>query len=217
MKKIITTILIFCFVISGCSSETTNQSTNTKTIESITTLPAITNEQNPIATINVNGYGTMKFELFADVDQSTKNFIELANSGFYNGLTFHRLIPDFVIQGGDPQGTGMGGPGYAIKGEFANNGVENNHIHQIGSLAFARSSQPDSAGSQFYIVTGTNVSNLDGQYAVFGQLVEGLDVLKELNKAPTEGELPVPTITIDSITIDTKGVNYDPVEKLPNV
>ena len=117
MKKIITTILIFCFVISGCSSETTNQSTNTKTIESITTLPAITNEQNPIATINVNGYGTMKFELFADVDQSTKNFIELANSGFYNGLTFHRLIPDFVIQGGDPQGTGMGGPGYAIKGD----------------------------------------------------------------------------------------------------
>ena len=218
MKKILTTVLLFTLVLSGCGSKSNStQSTNSQTIDSLTTLPPIQNEQNPIATIDVDGYGAMKFELFPDVDQSTKNFIELANNGFYNGLTFHRLIPDFVIQGGDPQGTGMGGPGYSIKGEFKNNGVENNHKHQIGSLAFARSTQPNSAGSQFYIVTGSNVENLDGQYAVFGQMIEGLDVLKQLNQAPTEGELPVPTIKINSISIDTKGVDYGTVEKLPNV
>lgn len=176
------------------------------------------NEQMPIATIEVENYGTMKFELYPDVKQTTNNFIYLANQGFYNGTTFHRLVKDFMIQGGDPNGDGTGGPGYSIKGEFNKNGVVNEHRHEVGAIAMARSADNDSAGSQFYIVTGNKASSLEGQYAVFGKIVEGMDVLKKLNDAPvnTETELLTPPIKITSISVDSFGKTYPEPEKLPN-
>lgn len=196
MKKIILLVLTFFGIsLSGCGNK---QETN-----------------NPIATIEVDGYGTMKFELFPDVTQTTNNFINLANSGFYNGLTFHRLVKDFMIQGGDPAGDGTGGPGYSIKGEFNKNGIVNEHKHEIGAIAMARSSDPNSAGSQFYIVTGNDAKSLEGSYAVFGKLIEGKDVLDKLNNAPVDNqtELLTPPIKITSIVVDTKGVNYPEPEK----
>ena len=129
---------------------------------------------NPIVTIQMKDGGVMKAELYPDIAPITvKNFVDLAAKGFYNGLIFHRVIPDFMIQGGDPEGTGMGGPGYCIKGEFSANGVRNDLKHTRGVLSMARANDPDSAGSQFFIMTTTS-PHLDGQYAAFGKVTEGM-------------------------------------------
>ncbi|MGL5379868.1 peptidylprolyl isomerase [Clostridium sp.] len=170
---------------------------------------------NPIATIEVEGYGTMEAELYPDkAPETVKNFISLANDGFYDGLIFHRIIKGFMIQGGDPEGTGMGGPGYSIKGEFSSNGFENDVKHEKGVLSMARSGYPDSAGSQFFIVSG-DASHLDGDYAAFGKLISGEDVLDKLESVKTGGQdRPVEDIVIKSIKIDTKGVKYDEPQKL---
>jgi peptidyl-prolyl cis-trans isomerase B (cyclophilin B) len=176
--------------------------------------PELVVEENPVATIVVKDYGTMTFELYPnDAPQTVYNFIELANSGFYNGLTFHRLIEDFVVQGGDPDGTGTGGPGYTIEGEFPSNGVANPHQHEVGTLAMARSQDPDSAGSQFYIVTGEEGASLSDDYTAFGMITSGQDVLTALNTAPVDGETPTEPIVIESVTVDTKGVDYPSPEK----
>lgn len=177
--------------------------------------PELVVEENPVATIVVKDYGTMTFELYPnDAPQTVYNFIELANSGFYNGLTFHRLIEDFVIQGGDPDGTGTGGPGYTIEGEFPSNGVANPHQHEVGTLAMARSQDPNSAGSQFYIVTGEEGTSLSEDYTAFGMITSGQEVLTALNTAPVNGETPTEPIIIESVTVDTKGVEYPSPEKL---
>ena len=141
---------------------------------------------NPIITITMKNGGVIKAELYPDIAPiSVENFIKLASSGFYNGLTFHRVIPGFMIQGGCPEGTGMGGPGYTIKGEFAANGVVNNLKHERGVLSMARAMDPNSAGSQFFIMHETS-PHLDGQYAAFGKVFEGMDVVDRIANVRTD-------------------------------
>ncbi|WOO87819.1 peptidylprolyl isomerase [Mollicutes bacterium LVI A0039] len=161
----------------------------------------------PIATIEFEQLGTVKLELFLDTPNSTNNFISLASKGYYDGLSMHRIIPDFVAQGGCPNGTGMGGPGYTIDGEFPSNGFDNPHPHDRGVIAWARSMARNSAGSQFYITLG-DTHFLNADYAVFGQVVEGLEVLDELNKLGTGGGTPIKPVTIKCVTIDTHGEVY---------
>ena len=176
----------------------------------------VENDDLPIATIVVKGYGTIKAELYPSKASNTvNNFISLANSGFYNGLTFHRIIDGFMIQGGDPEGNGTGGPGYSIAGEFSSNGYEANDLKHIdGVLSMARARNNDSAGSQFFIMVG-EFNNLDGQYAAFGKVISGLDIVKNISKVATDNnDKPKEAVVIESITVDTKGVNYPEVEKI---
>mgnify|MGYP000843351388 FL=1 len=143
-------------------------------------------DQNPIVTFTMENGDTMKAELYPEVAPNTvNNFISLVKKGFYDGLIFHRIISGFMIQGGDPDGTGMGGPGYSIKGEFSYNGVDNNLKHSRGVLSMARAQHPDSAGSQFFIMHA-NAPHLDGQYAAFGKLIEGEDVLDSIASVDTD-------------------------------
>ena len=184
--------------------------------------PIVDVENLPIATIKVKDYGTIEAELYPNKAPNTvNNFIELANSGFYDGLTFHRVVEGFMNQGGDPKGDGTGGPGYSIKGEFSANGYNNNDLkHTTGVLSMARAKNPDSAGSQFFIMVG-DAPSLDGQYAAFGKVINGLDVVEainntkvEINKATGEKSTPVTPIIIEEIRVDTKGVEYPEVEKI---
>ena len=141
---------------------------------------------NPIITIQMKNGGTMKAELYPEIAPETvKNFVDLASKGFYNGLIFHRVIPGFMIQGGDPQGTGMGGPGYTIKGEFSANGFKNDLKHTRGVLSMARAMDPNSAGSQFFIMHETS-PHLDGQYAAFGKIIEGIEVVDQIASVKTD-------------------------------
>lgn len=141
--------------------------------------------QNPIVTFTMENGDVMKAELYPDVAPNTvNNFISLVKKGFYDGLIFHRVIAGFMIQGGDPEGSGMGGPGYSIKGEFNYNGVENNLKHSRGVLSMARAQHPDSAGSQFFIMHA-DAPHLDGQYAAFGKVTEGIEVVDEIAETPT--------------------------------
>ena len=140
---------------------------------------------NPIITIEMENGGIIRAELYPEIAPITvENFVKLASEGFYDGLIFHRVIPGFMIQGGDPTGTGMGGPGHTIKGEFRNNGVVNNIKHERGVLSMARSMMPNSAGSQFFIMHKTS-PHLDGQYAAFGRVIEGIEVVDEIASTPT--------------------------------
>lgn len=141
---------------------------------------------NPIITIQMKDGGVMKAELYPEIAPETvKNFVELASKGFYNGLIFHRVIPGFMIQGGDPQGTGMGGPGYTIKGEFTANGFRNDLKHTRGVLSMARAMDPNSAGSQFFIMHEDS-PHLDGQYAAFGKVIEGIEVVDNIASVKTD-------------------------------
>lgn len=146
------------------------------------------------------------------------NFISLANKGFYDGLTFHRVIKDFMIQGGDPKGDGTGGPGYCIKGEFTSNGFENNLKHTKGVISMARLMYPlDSAGSQFFIMT-SDTESLDGDYAAFGKVTSGLEILDKIQNVETDSEdKPLKDVVIEKITVDTKGVTYKEPETLEEV
>ena len=169
----------------------------------------------PIATITMKDGGVMKLELYPDVAPNTvKNFISLANKGFYDGLTFHRIIAGFMIQGGDPDGNGMGGPGYSIKGEFSGNGFENNLLHKRGVISMARAMDPDSAGSQFFIMH-VDYPSLDGQYAAFGMMTEGFTVLDKIATTKTDrNDAPLTPVVIDTIRVDTFGVDYGEPEKI---
>ena len=167
------------------------------------------------AEIEINDYGTISLELDADTAPvSVTNFVTLAKEGFYDGLTFHRIISGFMIQGGDPEGTGMGGPGYSIKGEFKQNGFENDLKHTEGVLSMARSMQPDSAGSQFFIMHKTS-PHLDGAYAAFGKVIEGMEVVNRIAEAATDYEdRPLENQVMQTVTVDTFGVDYPEPEKL---
>ena len=170
--------------------------------------------KNPIVTIEMENGGIIKAELYPEVAPNTvANFVNLVASGFYDGLIFHRVIPGFMIQGGDPQGTGMGGPGYSIKGEFARNGFKQNTLkHTRGVLSMARSMMPNSAGSQFFIMHA-NAPHLDGDYAAFGIVLEGMDVVDQIANTPTGfQDRPVQPQRIKRATVDTDGVEYT-VEK----
>ena len=171
--------------------------------------------QNPIVTFTMENGDVMKAELYPDVAPNTvNNFISLVKKGFYDGLIFHRVIAGFMIQGGDPEGSGMGGPGYSIKGEFNYNGVENNLKHSRGVLSMARAQHPDSAGSQFFIMHA-DAPNLDGQYAAFGKLVEGEDVLDSIASIDTDwSDRPRTPQVMKTVTVDTFGVDYAEPETL---
>lgn len=172
-------------------------------------------EKNPIVTFMMENGDIIKAELYPDIAPNTvNNFISLVNKGFYDGLIFHRVIKNFMIQGGDPEGTGMGDPGYAIKGEFNLNGFENNLKHERGVLSMARSFMPDSAGSQFFIMHQDS-PHLDGQYAGFGKVIEGIEIVDKIAEAKTNRQdRPKKDIKIEKATVETYGVDYDEPEKI---
>ena len=169
---------------------------------------------NPTFTITLENGGVMKGELYPEIaPQSVGNFISLANSGFYDGLIFHRCIPGFMIQGGCPDGTGMGGPGYSIKGEFSQNGFKNDLKHTEGVLSMARSMMPDSAGSQFFIMH-KNSPHLDGSYAAFGKIIEGMDVVNKIAETATDyNDRPLEDQRMKTVTVETFGVDYPEPER----
>lgn len=169
----------------------------------------------PIATITMKDGGVIKLELYPQIaPESVKNFISLANSKFYDGLIFHRVISGFMIQGGCPKGNGTGGPGYNIKGEFSANGVDNSLSHERGVISMARAMAYDSAGSQFFICHADS-QFLDGQYAAFGKVIEGMDVVDAIASVKTNSQdKPLQDQVIDSIRVDTFGVEYGEPEKL---
>ena len=165
--------------------------------------------KHPVVTITMKNGDVMKAELYPEIAPNTvNNFISLINKGFYNGIIFHRVIRGFMIQGGCPDGTGMGGPGYSIKGEFTQNGFQNNLKHEPGVLSMARTMMPDSAGSQFFIMH-KNSPHLDGAYAAFGKITEGMDIVDKIATTKTSyGDRPVEDQVIESITVDTLGETY---------
>lgn len=170
---------------------------------------------NPIITITMENGDVMKAELYPEIAPNTvNNFISLVKKGFYDGRIFHRVIPGFMIQGGCPDGTGMGGPGYSIKGEFAQNGFTNDLKHTPGVLSMARAMHPDSAGSQFFIMHKTS-PHLDEAYAAFGKVTEGLEVVDKIANTPTDfRDRPLEDQVIVSITVDTQGTEYPEPETL---
>ena len=169
--------------------------------------------QNPIITFEMENGDIMKAELYPQVAPNTvNNFISLVNKGFYDGLIFHRVINGFMIQGGDPEGTGMGGPGYGIKGEFAQNGFANDLKHTAGVLSMARSMMPNSAGSQFFIMH-KDAPHLDGAYAAFGKIIEGMDVVNKIAEVATDySDRPMEDQRMKNVTVATFGVDYDEPE-----
>ena len=171
--------------------------------------------QNPIVTIEMEDGGVMKAELYPDVAPNTvNNFISLIQKGYYDGLIFHRVIPGFMIQGGCPDGTGMGGPGYSIKGEFTGNGFQNNLVHDRGVLSMARTMAPNSAGSQFFVMV-EKAPHLDGQYAAFGKVIEGMEVADAIVSAKRDwNDKPRQPQRMKKVTVDTFGVDYPEPEKV---
>lgn len=173
------------------------------------------NLEHPVVTMTIADYGDLVIELYPEVAPNTvNNFITLANSGYYDGLTFHRIINGFMIQGGDPDGTGGGGPGYAIAGEFLANGFENNLKHAPGVLSMARTNNPDSAGSQFFIMHKSS-PHLDGAYAGFGQVIEGLDLVDQIAQVKTGlGDKPSTPVVMEKVTVELNGYEASEPDKV---
>ncbi len=203
LKKVLF-VLITVFIIASCSSKGPDKISDGGIV--------VSSEKNPIVTITMENDSKIEIELFPEAAPNTvKNFISLVEKGFYDGLSFHRVIPDFMIQGGDPIGNGTGGPGYAIDGEFASNGFDNPLKHERGVISMARSRHPNSAGSQFFIMISDHDS-LDGEYAAFGKVKDGMDVVDQIvsverdkQDKPLEGQEQI----IKSITVDLKGEHYE--------
>lgn len=170
---------------------------------------------NPIVTITMEDGGVIKAELYPDIAPNTvNNFISLIKKNFYDGVIFHRVINGFMLQGGDPDGVGTGGPGYCIKGEFSSNGFKNDLKHTEGVLSMARTMIPDSAGSQFFIMHRTS-PHLDGEYAAFGKVTEGLDIVNKIAECETDySDKPLEAKIMKSVTVDTFGVDYPEPEKV---
>lgn len=169
---------------------------------------------NPIVTMTIKDKGDIKIELYPEVAENTvNNFISLVKAGFYDGLIFHRVIKGFMIQGGDPKGTGVGGPGYSIKGEFSTNGVSNPLKHTAGVISMARTQFPNTAGSQFFIMH-EDAPFLDGQYAAFGCVISGMDIVNEIATTKTDrNDRPITDQVMEKVTVDTFGVDYpEPVK-----
>ena len=213
--------IIGLFALIGCGNSSTTEQGKENTektqekSEQETKETKETNENLPIVTMKIKDYGTIELELYPEVAPNTvNNFISLANSGFYDGLTFHRVIKGFMIQGGDPDGIGTGGTGYSIVGEFTSNGFANSLKHTKGVISMARSKNPDSAGSQFFIMSA-DASHLDGDYAAFGKVISGIEVVEKIENVKTDSnDKPEQDVVIESITVDTKGVEYKEPEKI---
>ena len=209
---VIASSLIFALV--GCGqgeSNTPVPSSDAMTSEEVQAIGT-----KPIVTMVIKDYGTITLELYPEMAPNTvNNFITLANDGFYDGLTFHRVIPGFMIQGGDPDGIGSGGPGYSIAGEFATNGFEQNTLsHTKGIISMARTNMPDTAGSQFFIMSADG-THLDGQYAAFGQVTSGIETVEAIEKIKTDSsDKPLEDVVIESIRVDTNGVEVPVVVKV---
>jgi peptidyl-prolyl cis-trans isomerase B (cyclophilin B) len=171
--------------------------------------------QNPIVTITMENGDVMKAELYPEIAPNTvNNFISLVRKGFYDGTGFHRVIKGFMLQGGDPEGTGMGGPGYSIRGEFTSNGFQNDLKHTAGVLSMARTMMPDSAGSQFFIMH-KDAPHLDGEYAAFGKITEGMDVVNRIAEVQTDwSDKPMEPQVMKSVTVETFGTDYPEPEKM---
>ena len=169
---------------------------------------------NPIVTFEMENGDIIKAELYPEIAPNTvNNFISLINKGYYDGLIFHRVIKGFMIQGGDPEGTGMGGPGYGIKGEFASNGFKNDLAHEAGVLSMARSMMPNSAGSQFFIMHKDS-PHLDGDYAAFGKVTDGMDVVDKIAESKTDrSDRPLEEQKLKKVTVDTFGETYPEASK----
>lgn len=198
-KRIIIVLLLMCLFITGCGKEEI--------------------KDNPIVTMSVKDYGDITIELYPNIAPNTvANFVNLIEDGFYDNNTIHRIVKDFVIQGGDPTGTGTGGPGYTIKGEFTENNFKNNLSHDEGIISMARSQLNDSGGSQFFIVLSGNYKTaLDNKYAAFGKVIEGMDIVHEIENSDFKDENSDGAIDeliiIEKTTVDTKGYTYQ-VEKI---
>lgn len=211
MKKravFVAALLLLPLVLAGCGKTATQEEPMS--------------EQNPVATITMQNGGVIKVELYPDVAPNTvKNFIHLANSGFYDGVIFHRVIKGFMIQGGDPDGAGTGGPGYRIRGEFSNNRHENDLSHQRGVISMARQGNPyvpasayNTAGSQFFIMHADN-DFLDGDYAAFGKVVEGMDIVDAIASCATDAsDRPLEEQAMESVRVETFGVDYGEPERI---
>lgn len=203
--------LVLPLLLSGCGTTKSEPSNE----ENTTQAKVISPDDYPIVTITMEDNSTITLELYPDKAPNTvNNFVSLVNKGFYDGLIFHRIIPDFMIQGGDPNGNGTGGPGYSIKGEFSENGFENDLKHERGVISMARSQLPDSAGSQFFIMVA-DAPHLDGEYAPFGKVIEGMDVVdKIVSSKRDKNDKPVEEIKMKQVTVDTKGIDYEEPKKL---
>ena len=206
MKKFYQIVLftVLIVILAACGKETAEneeQETTVNYAEKVT--------ENPIVTITMENDEKIVIELEPKTAPNTvANFISLVEDGFYDGLIFHRVIPGFMIQGGDPDGTGMGGPDYAIKGEFTSNGFENTLTHERGVISMARSQDPDSAGSQFFIMT-EQATHLDGDYAAFGKVTEGMETVDEIVAAErAKNDKPLEDQKIKTVQVDTKGFDY---------
>lgn len=215
-------------LVTGCSPKTTGEDapqeesateseieTETNTEEQNTELTGIPDPEkaHPVVSMSIQDFGEIQLELYPEVAPNTvNNFISLVDSGFYDGLTFHRVINGFMIQGGDPDGKGTGGPGYSIAGEFSDNGFENNLKHAPGVISMARSNNPDSAGSQFFIMHKSS-PHLDGAYAAFGQVTEGLDIIDKIAKVKTGmADKPQNDVIMQSVTVELNGYEVsDPI------
>lgn len=197
-------VILVAMMVSGCS-----KSADSKKDESAAT------GKNPIVTLEMESGTKIEIELYPDIAPNTvTNFVNLVSKGFYDGLIFHRVIPGFMIQGGDPDGTGMGGPGYSIKGEFSSNGFDNDLAHVKGVISMARSQASDSAGSQFFIMTGTS-PNLDGDYAAFGKVVKGIEGVETIENVETGAQdRPLEDQVIKKMTVETFGVEYGEPKKI---
>ncbi|MED3553091.1 peptidylprolyl isomerase [Cytobacillus praedii] len=209
------TVLLVLFSLAGCGAQAENGiskdsnagKSGNKASEKSEYPSDVT--ENPVVTITMENNEVIKLELYPDIAPNTvANFVTLINKGFYDGLIFHRVIPDFMIQGGDPAGNGTGGPDYSIFGEFAANGFENNLKHERGVLSMARTSDPNSAGSQFFIMVN-ETTQLDGQYAAFGKVIEGMEVVDSIVSVERNGsDLPLKEQKMKTVKVDTKGYSY---------
>lgn len=223
---VLMSVIALLVIVSGCGvdeeRETNKNNSNASgsSTEEPTSTPKLVvpdpEASHPVVTIEMDSGKTIKLELYPEVAPNTvNNFISLVNKGFYDGVIFHRVIPGFMIQGGDPDGKGTGGPGYSIAGEFASNGFQNDLKHTRGVLSMARAGDPDSAGSQFFIMHADSPS-LDGDYAAFGKVTQGMEVVDEIAALPTDAndrpQKPLPTMK--KVTVDTLGKEYPEPEKM---
>jgi len=219
MKKIfniVILVLVVSILSTGCSSKNEENLLGINfNIEGNTVDNLNYDTTNPLVAMKIKNYGAIVIELYPDVAPNTvNNFISLTKSGFYDNNTFHRLVKGFVLQGGDPSGTGTGGPGYHIQGEFTSNNFKNDLKHTKGIVSMARSSLPNSAGSQFFIMLGS-ASNLDGEYAAFGKVIDGMEIIEKIEKnEKVTNEILNNILTIEKAIVDTRGITYPEVEKI---
>lgn len=208
--------ILLVMMVTGCGTQSKDEATDSNSKSSSEQDKEKTQPKgdNPIVTITMENEDQIQVELYPDVAPNTvANFISLAKEGYYDGLIFHRVIPGFMIQGGDPEGTGAGGPGYGIKGEFSSNGFDNDLKHERGVISMARSTAPDSAGSQFFIVVEKS-THLDGEYAGFGKVIKGMDAVDKIVSVERDaGDKPLEEQKMKTVEVDTKGQEFSEPEK----